>query len=87
MTDKDRDHAAEQENSAANLANLDVDDVPVSNMPETSGHGCVDEAPHNGQSDKSPDASRGRRLNRKYWLISCISGDLIQTDRLVRFAK
>ena len=58
MMVKDRDHAAEQENSAANLANLDVDDVPVSNMPEVSGHGCVDEAPHNGQIDKSPDASR-----------------------------
>jgi len=58
VSDKDRDHAAEQENSAANLANLDVDDAPVSNMPEASGHGSVDEAPHNGPSDKSPDATR-----------------------------
>jgi hypothetical protein len=34
MSDKDRNHAAEQENSAANLANLDVDDAPLSAMPD-----------------------------------------------------
>jgi hypothetical protein len=36
MSDKDRDHAAEQENSAANLANLDVDDAPISGMPDVA---------------------------------------------------
>ena len=61
MADTDRDHAAEQENSAVNLANLDVDDAPVSATPDrvpddvegttTDGE---DDIPHPDRSTRTP---------------------------------
>ena len=61
MSGSDSDHAAEQENSAANLANLDVDDAPVSGLPRgvpddlegetTQGE---DDIPHPDRSTREP---------------------------------
>ncbi|WP_298687787.1 hypothetical protein [uncultured Sphingomonas sp.] len=61
MSGSDRDHAAEQENSAANLAHLDVDDTPVSGLPggvpddlegeTTEGE---DDIPHPDRSTREP---------------------------------
>ena len=57
MTDKDRDHAAEQENSATNLANLDADDAPVGEMPDVTD-GDLDGEITAGEDDTpQPDRS------------------------------
>ena len=60
MSDKDRDHAAEQENSAANLANLDVDDAPLTGLPNAEA------SDPEGQADNGDgDIFRTERSQRK----------------------
>ena len=60
MSDKIRDHAAEQENSAVNLANLDVDDAPLSGRSDAE----VPES-HDGEgmdpTEPKPGPDQGRR--------------------------
>jgi hypothetical protein len=58
MSDKDRNHAAEQENSAANLANLDVDDAPVSELPDVADGDLDGKTADEGNS---PQSDRLRR--------------------------
>jgi len=59
MIDKDRDHAAGQENSAANLANLDVDDAPLSEMPDVATGVLSSETTE--REDDTPQPERSRR--------------------------
>jgi len=58
MTDKDRDHAAQQENSAVNLANLDVDDAPLSGTPDPQQSDLEGETTEGEDDTPQPDRSK-----------------------------
>ena len=58
MPDKDRDPAAEQENSAASLASLDVADTPISELPNVTVGDLAGETTDGEDDTPHPDRSR-----------------------------
>jgi len=58
MTDKDRDDAAEQENSAVNLGNLDVDDAPLSGTPNPQQRDLEGQTTEGEDDTPQPDRSK-----------------------------